>query len=71
MHNFSYLGTLRQQYLSCYLPNFDQTLNIGYWEHLEQIPNVTLTFVQVTCVLAAFVQIRNISAITDPILAKF
>ena len=33
------------KYLSCYWPDFDQTLNVGSWEHLEQIPNVTLTFV--------------------------
>ena len=24
-----------QQYLSCYLPDFDETLNVGSWEHLE------------------------------------
>ena len=31
------------KYLSCYWPNFDQTL--GSWEYLEQIPTVTVTFV--------------------------
>ena len=23
-----------RQYLSCYLPDFDQTLKVGYWDHL-------------------------------------
>ena len=27
-----------QEHVSCYWPNFDQTLNIGFWEHIEQIP---------------------------------
>ena len=52
-----------QQYLSC--------LKIGSWDHLEQILNVTVTFVQAIFVLATFVHIRNISADTDPILTKF
>ena len=26
-----------QQYLSCYRPNFDQTLKVGSWDNLEQI----------------------------------
>ena len=34
-----------QEYLSCYWPDFDETLNVGSWEHLEWIPTVTLTFV--------------------------
>ena len=36
------------KYLNCYWPDFDQTLNVGFWEHLEQIPTgtVTVTFVQ-------------------------
>ena len=25
-----------QQYLSCFWPHFNETLNVGYWEHLEQ-----------------------------------
>ena len=49
-----------QQYLSCYWPNFDEPLNVGSWEHLEQIPSV----------MATFVHIRNISTVTDPILIK-
>ena len=53
-------------------PDFDETLKIGSWEHLEQIPTVTVTFVQAifvqaTFVLVTFVHIRNISAVTDPI----
>ena len=57
--------TLRQQYLSCYWPDYDQTLNVGPWEHLQQIPFVTVTFVQATFVLATFVRISNISGVTD------
>ena len=26
-----------QEYLSCYWPDFDQILNVGSWDHLEQI----------------------------------
>ena len=37
-----------QQYLNCYRPNFDDTLKVSSWEHLEQIPTVTGTFVQAT-----------------------
>ena len=51
-------------------PEFDETLKIGSWEHLEQIPTVMVTFVQATFVLTTFVHIRNISAVTDPILMK-
>ena len=59
-----------QQYLSCYWPNFYETLKVGSWEHLEQIPTGTGTFVQAKFVLATFVHIRNISAVSDPILMK-
>ena len=52
-----------QDPLSCYWPNVDQTLKVGSWEHLEQILTVTATFVLVT-----IVHIRNISAVTDPML---
>ena len=64
--------TQSQQYLSCYCywPDFDETLKVGSWEHLDQIPTVTVTFVQPTFVLATFVHIRNISTVTDPILMK-
>ena len=48
------------KYLSCYQPNFYQTLTIGSWEHLKAIPTVTVKFV-----LATFVHIRNISAVND------
>ena len=54
-----------QEYLSFNWPDFDETLKIASWEHLEQIPTVMVTFVQAT-----FVYIRNISALTDPILMK-
>ena len=63
-------GTQRRQYLSCYWPDFDQTLKVGSWEHLEEIPTVTVTFVQATFVLATFVHIRNILAVTQPIWMK-
>ena len=45
-------------------------LNVGSWDHFEQIPTVTVTFVQVTFVLATFVNIRNISAVISLILTK-
>ena len=59
-----------RQYLSCYWPNFDQTLMVGSWDPLEQIPTVTVTLVQATFVLATFVHIRNILAVTYLILTK-
>ena len=59
-----------QQYLSCYWPDFDQILKVGSWDLYEHIPTVTMRFVQATLVLATFVHIRNISAVTDPILTK-
>ena len=59
-----------RQYLSYHWPHFDQTLKIGYWDHLEQILSVAVTFVQATFVLVTFVHIRNILAVTDPILTK-
>ena len=59
-----------QQYLSCYWPDFDETLKVGSCEHLEQIPTVMVTFVHATFALATYVHIRNISAVTDPILMK-
>ena len=34
------------------------------------MPTVTVTFVKATFVLATFVHIRNVSAVTDPILSK-
>ena len=59
-----------RQYLSCYWPDFDETLKVASLEHLEQIPSIKLTFVQATFVLATIVHIRNISAVTDLILMK-
>ena len=55
-----------QEYLSCYWPDFDQTLKVGSLDYLEQISTIAVTFVQVT-----FVHIMNISAATDPILTLF
>ena len=59
-----------QEYLSCYWPDFDDTLKKSSWEHVEQIPTVMVTFVQATFVLVTFAHIRNISPVTDPILTK-
>ena len=56
-----------QEYLSCYWPNFDETLNIGSWKHLQQIPTVMVAFAQATFVQVTFVHIRKISAVTDPL----
>ena len=50
-----------QEYLSCYWPDFDQTLKEGSWDHLRQIPTVKVTFVQATYVMATFVHTSNIS----------
>ena len=58
------------QYLSCYWLDFDETLKVGSCEHLEHIPTVRVTFIHATFVLASFVHIRDISAVTDPILMK-
>ena len=59
-----------QQYLSCYRPDLDPTLNKGFWEQIQQIITVPPTFVQATFVLVTFVHISNISAVTGPIWIK-
>ena len=41
--------TQYQQYLSCYWPDFDETLKVGSWEHLEQIQTGRVPFVPVIC----------------------
>ena len=48
-----------QQYLTCYWPDLDQTLNKGSWEHIQQITTVTTTLVHATFVLGTFVHIRK------------
>ena len=53
------------EYLSCYLPDFDETLNVASLEHIQQITTVTTTFV-----MGTFVHISNISAVTGPIWIK-
>ena len=58
------------EYLSCYQPDFDQTLKEGSWEHLEEFPNVMVIFVQTTHVLATFVHVSNISTVTNLFLTK-
>ena len=63
--------TQHQHYLGCYWPDFDETLQVGSWEHLEQILTFTVTFVQATFGLVTFVHISSISAVTDTILTKF
>ena len=64
------METFGQDYLGPYWPNFDQTLKIGSWDNLEPISTVMATFVQATIILATFVHIRIISAVTDQILTK-
>ena len=54
-----------QEYLNCDQPDFDQTLKVSSWEHLEEIPTIKSTYVKAT-----FVHIRNISAVNNPILIK-
>ena len=56
--------------LSCYWPDFDDTLKVASWEHLEQILTVMVTFIQATFVQVTFDHISNISAVTDTILMK-
>ena len=58
--------------ISCELPKFDHTLKVASWEHLEQIPTIQKAFVKPTFALKTFVhiRIRNVSAVTDPILMK-
>ena len=58
-HHHTLTGTQCWQYLSCYWPDLDQTLNKGSLEHIQQITTVTTTFVQTTFVLGTFVHIRN------------
>ena len=41
------------EYLSCYLSDFDETLNVAFWEHLVQISTIKLTFVKATFVVAS------------------
>ena len=43
-----------QEYLSCYWPDFDQTLKVGSWDYLEQISTIAVTFFQATLVQATF-----------------
>ena len=69
-HHQPPLQTQGQQYLSSYRPDFDQTLKIGSWDHLEQILIVTVTFDWTIFVLATFVHFRNVSAVTEPIWTK-
>ena len=49
---------------------WDQTLNKEFWEQIQQITTVPMTFVQATFVLGTFVHISNISAVTGPIWIK-
>ena len=42
----------------------------GSWEQLTPIPTVQIKFALATFILATFVHMRNISALTDPILTK-
>ena len=59
-----------KEYISCHWPDFNQTLKVSSWNHLSQMLIVTVTFVRATFLLATFVHIRNISAVTEHILTK-
>ena len=59
-----------QEYLSCYWTNFNETLKVASWEHLEQIPTIKLTFVQATFLRVTIVHIRDISAVTGSELCQ-
>ena len=69
-HGNIYPGSIcpYKEYLNCYWPDFDDTLKVASWQHLEQISTIELTFVHATFVLVTFVHIGNISTVTDPIL---
>ena len=62
------ISAISQLLLAWFWPNFNPIT--GTWDHLEQIPAVTMTFVKATFDLGTFVHIRNISPVTDPILIK-
>ena len=49
---------MSKEYLSFYWPNFDQTVNVGYWKHLWQMSTVMVTFVKATYVWATIVHIQ-------------
>ena len=49
-----------QQYISCYWPNFNQTLKVSSWDQLEQLLNLTMTFIY----------IRNTSTVNNPTSTK-
>ena len=55
-----------QEYLNCYWPDFDKTLNIGSWDYLELISTVAVTFVEATFVLATL----SISEISQLLLTR-
>ena len=60
-----------QEYPSCYWPDVDKTLKVGFWNHLYQMPTLMVIFVQSTFALVTFVHIRNISAVTDSIWPNY
>ena len=51
--------------ISIYVNQLTETLNEGSWEHTQQITTANTTFAQATYVMATFVHISNISAVTD------
>ena len=59
-----------KEYLRCYWPDFDETLNVPSWEHPEQISTIKMTFFQATFDLGTFVHIRDVSAFTNSIFTK-
>ena len=61
LHTTPSTQTQYQQYLRYYWPDLDETLNVGSWEHLEQISTVTVTFVQATYMSRENLSISGIS----------
>ena len=37
-----------QEYPNCYSPDFDQTLKVGFWDHLYQMPTIKAIYIQST-----------------------
>ena len=56
-----------QEYLSCYWPDFDQTLKVGSWDYFEQISTIAVTFVQATFIR----QHLSISGKSQLLLTRF
>ena len=61
-----------QEYISSNWPDFDETLKIGSWKHLEQISTVMVTFVQEIFCQATFVLVTFVHAgVSQLLLTQF